>query len=166
MNTDKFTLLRREGNVQANDSLQRQFTFHAKFQKCHVKFDAVSALSLVQGYSTFSSVQRTIVVYSYLERCLCVSRTLPLSLSNTAAVLSGCRLRPNFGRMTFGFFFCSFKFLCSCRVDSRLVTMSHFLWYSFQCRCVLRTVVHLSLLVSSISVHGSGRVILFTLSFV
>ena len=42
---------------------------HAKFQKCHLKFDAVSAFSLVLGYSTFSSVLRTIVVYSCLERC-------------------------------------------------------------------------------------------------
>ena len=66
----------------------------AKFQKCHLQFDAVSAFSLVQGYSTFSFVQRTIVVYSYLERCLCVSRTLPLSLSNTAAVLSGVVFGP------------------------------------------------------------------------
>ena len=48
---------------------------HAKFRKCHLKFDAVSAISLVQGNNTFS------LCY---ERLLStrVSNVAPLSLTN------------------------------------------------------------------------------------
>ena len=63
MNADNLTMLCREGDVEANDSLQRLFTPSCKVSKCHLKFDAVSAFSLVQGYNTFSVVPRTIVVY-------------------------------------------------------------------------------------------------------
>ena len=61
--------------VGANHSLQRKFTPSCKVSKCHLKVDAVSAFSLVQGYNTFSFVLRTIVVYSYLEVVMSCSRT-------------------------------------------------------------------------------------------
>ena len=35
-----------EGEEGANDSLQRQFTSSSTVSKCHLKFDAVSAISL------------------------------------------------------------------------------------------------------------------------
>ena len=93
---------------------------HAKFQD--LKFDAVSAFSLVQGYNTFSFVLRTIVVYSYLERCPCLSRTSCwwARCRPSAAAVSGCGFRPNFGHMKL--FFLQFSLCCSCRVVSRLVT--------------------------------------------
>ena len=79
------------------------------FKSCRLKFDAVSAFSLVQGYNTFS---------------LCYERLLSTRVSNVArvslspkrapvgecrsrpsfAVVSGCSSRPNFGRMKFSIF--------------------------------------------------------------
>ena len=85
---------------------------HAKFQSVIWKLDAVSAFSLIQGSNTFSSCY---------ERLLStrVSNVARLSLSKRApvgwrrfrpsvAVVSGCRFRPNLGRMKFALFlFCS-----------------------------------------------------------
>ena len=149
---------------------------HAKFESCLLKFDAVctvSAFSLVQGYNTRSFVLRTIVVHSYLERCPCLSRTVPVG---------GCRSRPNCGRMKFVFSqFLQFFILCDCRVDSRLVTIAHPLahpvlllcgfpsWWRCRFQGCAEIVIQLSVqlrvahccafffLVSSISVHGSER---------
>ena len=71
---------------------------HAKFQKCHLKFDAVSAFSLVKGYNTFSFL------------FLCYERLLSTRISNVArlslgrAPFGGGRFRPNLGRMKVGIF--------------------------------------------------------------
>ena len=134
----------------------------------------VSAFSLVQGRNTFSSVPRMIVVHSCLERCPC--------LSLGRAPVGGRRFRPQFWTYTIRIFFFAVLVLCGCRVDSRLATMCIFsdtscpvpLWVSLMvalsvsrmCRnrdtafsvvacCAL--VAHFFFLVSSISVHGSGR---------
>ena len=72
---------------------------HAKFEKYHLKCDAVSVFSLVQGYNTFSFVLRTIGVYLCLERCTYLERCPCVSLSNVlrlvgvvfVAVVSGCQ---------------------------------------------------------------------------
>ena len=50
MNADNSTMLCREGDVEANDSLQRHFAPSCKVSKCHLKVDAVTTFSLVQGY--------------------------------------------------------------------------------------------------------------------
>ena len=94
-----------QGDVEANDSLHRQFTLSCKVSKCHLTFDAFSAFSVVQGCNTFSFVLRTIAVYSYLERCVSLERA-PVGgrlFRPSAAVESGCRFRPSFGRMKFVF---------------------------------------------------------------
>ena len=83
------------------------------FKKCHLKFDAVPAFSLAQGYNTFS---------------LCYDRLLSTRVSNVAgisnvarvslkrapiggrrfrpsgAVVSGRRFLPNLGRMKLAIF--------------------------------------------------------------
>ena len=76
----------------------------AKFQKCHLQFDAVSACSLVQGL-------QHVLFRATNDCCLLVSRTLPVCLSNVAPVslehrccFEWCRFRSNFGRMKFVFF--------------------------------------------------------------
>ena len=159
-------------------------------------FCTVSAFSLVQGCNTFFFCA-TNDCCLLVSRTLRVCRTLPVSLSLSSPTCSCwcasfsaqrcCREWVSFSAQfwTYGirnFFFCSFLFLCDCRVNSRLVIMTHpltlpvlflcgfFSWW--RCRSqecaniviqvsmllrVLRTVAHLVLLVSSISVHGSGR---------
>ena len=68
MNADTLTMLCREGDVEANDSFQRQFSPSCNFQNVVWKF-VDSARSLVRN--SF-----------FLEHwCLSVLRTLPLSLS-------------------------------------------------------------------------------------
>ena len=62
---------------------------HAKFQKCHLKLDAVSTFSLVQCYNTFSFVLRTIVDYSNVAR---ISNVAFVSLKR--ARVGGRRFRP------------------------------------------------------------------------
>ena len=53
MNADTLTMLCREGDVEANDDFQRQFSTSCNFSKCRLKHDVVSAFSLVQDYNTF-----------------------------------------------------------------------------------------------------------------
>ena len=77
-------MLCREGDVEANDSFQRQFSPSCNFQNVVWKF-VDSARSLVRN--SF-----------FLEHwCLSVLRTLPLSLSLslTCTVVGGRRFRPN-----------------------------------------------------------------------
>ena len=101
MNADKLTMLCREGDEEANDSLQRHFTPSCKVSKASSESCAVSAFSLVPGYNTFSLVQRTIVVHSCLECCPCLSlKRAPVGgrrFRPSVAVVSGCRFRPKFG---------------------------------------------------------------------
>ena len=82
---------------------------HAKFKSCLLKFDAVctvSAFSLVQGYSTFSFVLQTIVVYSCLERCPCLSRPCSCWWASIPAQRCGCHFRPDFWTYGIRFFVC------------------------------------------------------------
>ena len=121
---------RREGGVEANDSLQRQFTPSCKVSKLSFESCAVSAFSLVQGYNTFSFVQRKNVVHSCLERCPCLSQTCSGWWASFSAQRC-CREWVSFSAQVWtheihNFLFWQFSFFsCSGRVDSRLVTMSH-----------------------------------------
>ena len=81
-----------------------------------------------------------------LSRCPCLSRTRSCWWASFSAQRCCSEWVSQIRTYEIQIFFC-------CRVDSRFVTMSHSLRYSFQCSCVLRTVAHLFLLVSSISVH-------------
>ena len=73
--------------VEANDSFQRHFSPSCNFQSVAWKFDD-SARSLV----------RKICLKHW---CLCVLRTLPLSLSLTCSVVDGRRFRPTSGHPEF-----------------------------------------------------------------
>ena len=73
---------------------------HAKIQKCHLKFDAVSAFSLDQGYNAFS-LRYEGLLSTRVSNVACVSLK--------RAPVGGRRFRPKFGRMKFAMFiFCSF----------------------------------------------------------
>ena len=119
MNADNVTVLCREGDVETNDSLHRQFTPSCKVSKASSESCSVSAFSLVPGYKTFTLVQRTIVFHSCLERCPC------LSLSNV--LQRCCRELVSFSAHVWtyemrNFLIWQFSFFsCSGRVDSRLV---------------------------------------------
>ena len=73
-------MLCREGHVEANDSFQRQFSPSCNFQNVVWKF-VDSARSLVR------------MIFFLKYWCLCVLRTLRLSLSLTCTVVGGRRFR-------------------------------------------------------------------------
>ena len=88
-------MLCREKDAEANECASLHL--HAKLQKCHLKFDAASAFSLVQGHNTFSlcyerwlSTRVSNVARISLKRApVCGRRFRP-----SVAVVSGCRVRP------------------------------------------------------------------------
>ena len=159
--------------VEANFSLQHQFTPSCKVQKLSFEFDAtctVSAFSFVQGHDLFSFCATN-------DCCLLVSRTLPVFPSNVllwvgvvfrARVLSlvGVMFGPILGRMSSGVFI-----FYDCRVESRLMTIAHPLtrpvlaFSAVACRALI---CFSFLLVSSIlfTAQGGKSVYLCTLSFV
>ena len=147
--------------VEANFSLQHQFTPSCKVQKLSFEFDAtctVSAFSFVQVHDTLSFVLRTIVVYSYLERCPCFLRTCSCgwaSFSCPFALVGGRHVRPNLGRMNSGVFI-----FYDCQVESRLMTIAHPLTrpvLAFSAKACCALMCFSFLLVSIHFVRGSGR---------
>ena len=119
-NADTLTVLCREGDVEANDSFRRLFTPSCNFQKCRLKFDVVSAFSLVQDYDTFicerllstlvANVARVALSLTYFGWCASFSAQnwtsgIHLILGNgnhrNSRSKSGicCRVRPNFLRV-------------------------------------------------------------------
>ena len=117
MNADNLTMHCREGDVEANDNLQRQFTPSCKVSKVSFEICCCICLPPCPRLQHFLFVLRTIVVYSCLELCPYLERCPCLSLKR--ALVGGRRFRPSAAVV------CGCRFPLSCRVDSRLVTMSH-----------------------------------------
>ena len=138
-----------------------------QFQKRHVKVVLYlpSALSKVTTRSLLCNERMLSTRVSNVARVSIsnVLRLVGVVFGRSVAVVSGCRCRPNFGRMKFIILFWQFSFFsCSGRVDSRSVTVVTF--SVIQLSVSLR-VRHCRTLVPSgfiISEHGSGKVTLFT----
>ena len=103
--------------VEANDSLQRQFTPSCKASKVSFEIGCCLCLQPSPKSQRVLFVLRRIVVHSCLERCPCLSlKCAPVGGRRSrpsVAVVSGCRFRLHFERtknsqfllLRFSFFF-------------------------------------------------------------